>query len=462
MTDTPVRQIGRYELAEVVGTGAFATVYRAVDERLDATVAIKLLADNHCLDPDVRARFVAEGRALRRVDSPHVLRVYDVGETEQLQPYLVVELADRGSLAQRVAGLVATGWRPRVPDLGALVDDLAEAVEAVHAANLVHRDLSPGNVLLRSTHDPAGRRAETRLVGPDERLVVADLGLAKDLRHSSGLTVAGGTDGFRPPEQRGGPGLIDARADLWALSALVFWLVTGQAPAGDGSRSAASARQATLRDALGRLGLPPDLRRPLTTGLAERPDERQADVAIWRTEIRAALEPAPPRRGRRAASGPSPAGGHAYGPPTPDGATPAPASGPARPRLHRVGAAAGLVLAGAALGATTVALAGGQDGSPTTTRLDDGTVEVAATAGGARLAIVGPDEATVGDPVTFEAEAEGVEEWAWFMPDGTVYANDPSVQLRARSGGGAEIALVGTSEAGDRLEVVHTLDLTDG
>jgi hypothetical protein len=86
---------------------------------------------------------------------------------------------------------------------------------------------------------------------------------------------------------------------------------------------------------------------------------------------------------------------------------------------------------------------------------------VADTDGDARLAIVAPAEADVGATVTLEAEADGVDEWAWLMPDGTVYANDQSVQLRSRSAGAAEVSLVGTSEAGERLEVVHTLDLVD-
>jgi len=453
MTDAPVRHIGRYKVGDVIGTGAFATVYRADDERLDATVAIKLLADNHCLDPDIRARFIAEGCALRRVDSPHVLRVYDVGETDRLQPYLVVELADRGSLAQRVAVLRRSAWRPGADDLRALVDDLAQAVDAVHAANLVHRDLSPGNVLLRSTHDPAGGRPATALVGQDERLVVADLGLAKDLRRSSGLTVAGGTDGFRPPEQRAGPGRIDGRADLWALSALLFWLLTEQAPDGAGSREAAPARDEQLAGALARQGLPSALREPLVSGLAERPDDRPPDVAAWRVAVHAALAPPAP-----APAGPPPPPAPVHGAPAPT-----PQSAQHRAPWRRLGVAAVLVAAGAVLGGTVVAWAGSDgDGSTSTTRRGDGTVEVADTAGDARIAIVGPGEAGVGDTVTFDAEADGVAEWAWLMPDGTVYANDPRVQIRTQSVGTAEITLVGTTADGERLEVVHTLELADG
>lgn len=101
MVDLPER-IGRYRVDGVVGSGGFATVYRAYDERFDATVAVKVLAENHCLDPDVRERFLKEGRVLRRVGSPHLVTAHDLGENDRGQPYLVLDFADRGTLAERV------------------------------------------------------------------------------------------------------------------------------------------------------------------------------------------------------------------------------------------------------------------------------------------------------------------------------------------------------------------------
>ena len=437
-----LRQIGRYTIDGVVGTGAFATVYRATDERLDTTVAIKLLADNHCLDPDIRARFMDEGRALRRVDSIHVVRVHDVGETEQLQPYLVLEHADRGTLGDRVEGMRATGWRPARDDLRAVLEDLGAAVEAVHAASLVHRDLSPGNILLRSAVPlPAPRAVATPLLATDERLVVADLGLAKDLARHSGLTAAAGTDGFRPPEQRGGPAQIDGRADLWALSALLFWLVTGQAP---GTAGDTRQRDRMLAAALADLGLPSALRGPLLTGLADEPAKRHPDVAAWRAAVTEALTPPPPTSlPDRAAVA--------------DGGT----------RVSRRGLILGgalVLLGGATLGAVvTRQLDASGEPRLTTTQLDDGQVEVsdADSAGEARLVLVGPEQAPVGEVVTLEAEATGVEHWVWVMPDGTVYVDEPSVQLRTQSAGTATVTLTGVAESGGRLEVVYELRLVE-
>lgn len=417
---TVVPRIGRYTVEQVIGTGAFATVYRAVDERLGATVAVKLLADNHCLDPDIRARFLDEGRALRRIDSPHVLRVYDVGETDRLQPYLVLEHADRGTLAQRVAGLRASGWRPSAHDVRALASGLAAAVTAVHAADLVHRDLSPGNVLLRSgiaTGAGAGPDGGGGgLVQPGERLLVADLGLSKDLARSSGLTVAGGTDGFRPPEQRGGPSRVDGRADVWGLSAMVVWLVTGQAPGTD-PLSPADVDRALLD-----LGLPVALRQPLLTSLHDDPARRHPDAATWLAAVESALTPPPPQ---------------------------APAAvGPTSLRPVWVVAAAAL-------------LAGGLVGAGALRLVDDGNVDVADRVGDARLSIAGPTRADVGTTVTLEVTAEGVDHWAWLMPDGTIYTDRPSVQLRTSSAGTAQVVVVAVAASGERLEDVHDLRLVE-
>ena len=434
---TAATRIGRYTIEGVVGTGAFATVYRAVDERLGAVVAVKLLADNHCLDPDIRARFLDEGRALRRVDSPHVVRVYDVGETDRLQPYLVLEHADRGTLAQRVAARRATGWRPTVVDVRSLAAQLAGAMTAIHAADLVHRDLTPGNVLVRSVRPGSsspgpsspvspGAAAGRGLVGADERLVVTDLGLSKDLARNSGLTAAGGTDGFRPPEQRGGPNRVDGRADLWALSAVVLWLVTGRAPATD------PPARADVDRALAELGLPVGLRTPLLRSLADDPAARHPDAPAWLAEVTVSLAP-----------------------PTPVRPTPPASSGPPAAKPRRL-VVAGALIAGALAGGAGVWLAGsGDDGGPQVVEREDGQVEVVDRVGGSELTLTGPARAPVGEVVTFEAGAEGVDHWAWLMPDGTVYADRASVQLDSSSPGVAPVVLVAQTPDGQRLEVTH-------
>ena len=143
MTSIPER-VGRYWVREVIGTGAFGTVYRATDERLGVDVAVKVLAENHSLDADVRDRFIEEGRRLRRVRSPHLLAVYDLGETERVQPYLVLEWADRGDLWNRVAE-AAPARPPPVPE---------------HARDVARVLTEALDVLHRASHRPPRHRAE--------------------------------------------------------------------------------------------------------------------------------------------------------------------------------------------------------------------------------------------------------------------------------------------------------------
>lgn len=287
-SDRPIQPIGRYELTKVIGTGAFATVYEAHDEQLDAIVAIKVLAENHSFDAGLRERFLTEGRVLRRIDSPYVLQVYDLGETQEGQPYLVLEHANRGTLAQRAQTLRGGGWQPSPADVWAVAEPLAAALSAIHRADVIHRDLNPSNVLLTTRGLPLGGQRteaahEAAVVLCDERLLVADLGLCKDLAFNSGITVAGGTEGFRPPELRGGPSVISPTADLWSLSALIMWLITGTPPVSGASRLAVVET-----------GLPEALAAALDQSLAEDPNARHRHPQAWLDAVRAGLMPPPP------------------------------------------------------------------------------------------------------------------------------------------------------------------------
>ena len=216
--DQPPR-IGRYSLVRRVGAGGFATVWLARDEQLDAEVAVKILSENWVEDEDVRRRFLAEGRFLRKVDSLYVVGVHDIGEADDGRPFMVLTYADGGTLADRIkAGPLEFGEAVRI------ITQVGRGLKHLHARGVLHRDVKPANVLFRS--DPNGDRA-----------MLSDLGLGKSLAEVSRITMPGGTPAYVAPEQVMGERL-DHRADLYSLGAVAYAAFTGQAPHGVASLGA--------------------------------------------------------------------------------------------------------------------------------------------------------------------------------------------------------------------------------
>jgi serine/threonine protein kinase len=207
-----------------IGSGAFATVWLAYDEHLDSPVAIKVLADNWVDDHHIRQRFLEEGRFLRKVESPHVVSVYDAGELEDERPYLVMAYADQGTLAD----LTEVAPVPRSQAM-AVITQVGRGLSALHDRGVLHRDVKPANVLFRTVEN--GR-------GPHIVAMLGDLGLGKAMDMSSRLTMAGGTPSYVAPEQALGEGL-DPRADQYSLAALSYFLLTGRQPYSHASLAAA-------------------------------------------------------------------------------------------------------------------------------------------------------------------------------------------------------------------------------
>ena len=262
-------RIGRYEVDGVLGHGGFATVYSAVDPMLDARVAVKLLAENWCLDPDVVARFVREAQIMWRSDDDHIVRVHTVGETDDGRPYFVMQLADRGSLADRLHAVTGSaGLRPReAVDLAAR---LADAVEVIHRLGFVHRDLKPSNVLFRSrrVHEDGD---------DDEVLMLADLGLAKALSDASGLASSVGTAAYMPPEQADPSRAADERSDVYSLGVITYELLTGDVPTAG----------AEVRPSLAAIpGIAPSTVDAVTSALDPRIELRPPSAAAFRDRAR--------------------------------------------------------------------------------------------------------------------------------------------------------------------------------
>ena len=276
MVRTRTKQhIGGYRVIAPIGVGASATVYRALNEQTRDEVAIKVLAENFSLLPEMRQRFLDEVELLRSIDSPSVAKIYSLGETDSGQPYMVLELADRGDLHHRLEDLRIMGKAPTRADLLALADHLAESLSALHRADIIHRDVSPGNVLIR-TGGPGSKPTLAKLAAskpalesasvlePGERYSLADLGFAKDLEYASGLTAGGGTRGFAAPEQRDDVTIVDHRADVFSATAVMEWMAQGS-------------------------GLVGDLELFFDSGLATDPDRRFDSMEDWLRALHRAL-----------------------------------------------------------------------------------------------------------------------------------------------------------------------------
>ena len=218
---------GRYAVRRRIGAGGVATVWLSYDEQLDSPVAIKVLADNWTEDFHVRNRFVEEGRYLRKVESPHVVSVYDAGELDDGRPYLVMTYADQGTLADRLklSGLTVAQALDVIRQVGS-------GLQALHDRGILHRDIKPANVLFRTVEPGPGRE-------PIVRAMVGDLGLGKAFDVSSRLTMIAGTPSFVAPEQARGesPG---PNADQYSLAVLTYLLLSGRTPWSHASLSAAA------------------------------------------------------------------------------------------------------------------------------------------------------------------------------------------------------------------------------
>lgn len=273
------RSIGRYELRAILGVGGFATVHRAYDTALDAHVAAKILLPQFADNTDVRSRFVQEAKLLRRVDSPNVVKVHDIGELDDGRPYFVMELALGGSLRDRLSEGAGR------ESLSRIVHALADGLGALHAAGVVHRDIKPDNLLIAGSASEDHTQIRSSLLADDERLVISDLGLAKDQdRTSVGPTIAGGTPHFRSPEQMEVGATITPATDVYAATGVLWNVITNSYP----PETSAVAGQLP--------SLPAAWQSMLERGLQRDPTLRHGSMAEWADDARRAIAASPETR----------------------------------------------------------------------------------------------------------------------------------------------------------------------
>ena len=278
--------VGRFEVRNEIATGGFAVVLRAWDEELECYVALKILRGELAADKGIQLRFLEEARLLRRIRSPNVVMVHDVGRLNDGRPYFVMDFADRGTLAQRLERLCGTR-RPDPQSVKALVNAVADGVAAIHEAGLVHRDIKPANTLFQhvrrgsvTLHPTAVESLEPHaaLVGTDERMLISDLGIAKDLlKHAAAATIVGGTPLYQAPEQGDPRAEITPAADVYAATAMLWHVLTGERP------PVASRVRSRLAD------FPSLWREVIEQGMALDPVDRFSCMDSWRAAVHEAL-----------------------------------------------------------------------------------------------------------------------------------------------------------------------------
>jgi predicted Ser/Thr protein kinase len=356
-----------HRITGLAGRGGMGVVYRAEQLDLERPVALKLIATPLASDDDFRERFVRESRAAAAIDHPNVVPVYSAGE-EDGRLYLAMRFVDGEDLRT----LVQRGG-PVSPDrAAAVIAQVANALDAAHVRGLVHRDIKPANVLLDGDH-----------------AYLTDFGLTKRLSGETTMTGSGrwvGTLGYIAPEQIRGVA-VDARADVYALGCLLFYLLTAVAPYRRDSDEATLYAHLNAPAPDPRAlepGVPDALAAVVERALAKDPDERFPSAGDLGRAALAAVGDAPPpppeRLVARGAAAPGGAGEEETA--VPRSVAPTEILTPRRPgpaRLRSWLAPIASLAAGAAIVLVTVLLmsGGGDDGSagpgPATTTTPAGT-----------------------------------------------------------------------------------------
>jgi serine/threonine protein kinase len=207
----PGRRVADYELLEELGRGGMGVVYKARQTKLHRVVALKMiLAGEHAAEADL-ARFQTEAEAVARLQHPHIVQIYEVGAHDG-QPFLSLEFCPGGSLEKKLRENPLPAR-----EAATLVERLARGMAAAHQQGVIHRDLKPANVLLAADGTPK----------------ITDFGLARKL-DEAGQTASGaivGTPSYMAPEQAAGTGKgVGPAADVYALGAVLYELLTGRPP----------------------------------------------------------------------------------------------------------------------------------------------------------------------------------------------------------------------------------------
>jgi serine/threonine protein kinase/Tol biopolymer transport system component len=269
------QQIGPYQIIDKLGAGGMAIVYRAHDSKLNREVAMKIIKGDLASNADFIRRFEREARTIAALSHPHILKVFDFGQYEE-NVYLIIELMTGGSLSDSIR----SGKQFSGADALHVLDQIGRALDYAHRQGIVHRDLKPQNVLLDN----------------DGNAYLTDFGIAKLLQTDTNLTATGmvmGTPAYMSPEQWSGQGVVDGRADIYALGVILYEMLAGGVPF-DGDTPFRLMHQHIYEPPRPIKPLRPDLpdgiQVVLNRALAKSRDDRYSSASELLIDLRAALD----------------------------------------------------------------------------------------------------------------------------------------------------------------------------
>ena len=267
---------GRYRIRGQIGEGGMASVFTAVDERLDRRVAVKVMHSRLAHDKNLRNRFLLEAKTLSGFDHPNIIRIFDYSGDDQKELWIVTEILRGSNLSQFAEKFPKNCLHPVIATL--ISEEVCKALSYAHEKGIYHRDVKPENIFILN----------------DGRVKLMDFGIAKDANRSN-ITMTGtfmGSPSYMPPEQVRGAE-IDHRSDIYSLCVMFYEITTGKLPF-PGNNPSEVITKILAGQFLSPAAVAPWLPEPIVEvilkGMAGSPSDRFYDVLELKAKLRRFLE----------------------------------------------------------------------------------------------------------------------------------------------------------------------------